>query len=153
PPLLGSVGVWGLFAVCVALMTAYLLRHDPALVERRMAVGAGAEPTRRQKVILALGAPVLCAVFVVAGLHHRFGWSSVPLPIVLAADVEANQRVISSGPYACVRHPMYAGGAVCFLATPLALGSLWALVPAILLCAALVARLLDEERYLSERLA
>jgi protein-S-isoprenylcysteine O-methyltransferase Ste14 len=165
------------FSACVVFITFYLLKHDPALLERRMAVGPRAEQTRRQKIILTLAAPALCAVFVVAGLDHRFDWSSVPVPIVLAADaaavasmllmfrvlrentfaastvrVEANQRVISSGLYAWIRHPMYAGGAVWALTTPLALGSPWALLPAVLVCVALVARLLDEEQYLSAHL-
>lgn len=159
------------------VLTLHLLRHDPALLERRMAVGPRAEQTRRQKIILTLAAPFLCAVPVVAGLDHRFRWSSVPAPIVLAADacmvasmwlmfrvlqentfaastvrVEASQRVISTGLYAWVRHPMYAGGILWVLATPVALGSPWALLPAILICAALVARLLDEEQYLSAHL-
>ncbi len=112
------------------------------------------------------------------GFDHRCRWSSVPVPIVVAADVlvvlglmivfrvfrensyaassvrvEANQPVISTGPYAWVRHPMYAGGVLAFLATPLALGSLWALPPAVLLGGGVVVRLLGEERYLSENLS
>jgi protein-S-isoprenylcysteine O-methyltransferase Ste14 len=174
----GEAWVYGaLFSACVVLITLYLVKHDLALLERRMEVGPRAEQTPRQKIILTLAAPVLCAVFVVSGLDHRFRWSSVPIPVVLAADagvvasmlamfrvlrentfaastvrVEANQRVISTGSYAWVRHPMYAAGAVWVLATPLALGSLWALLPAVLVCAALIARLLDEERYLSAHL-
>jgi protein-S-isoprenylcysteine O-methyltransferase Ste14 len=67
-------------------------------------------------------------------------------------QVGGDQRVITSGPYAVVRHPMYSGAVLLFLATPLALGSLWAYVPAVLLCGAVVARLLREERYLSSHL-
>ena len=62
------------------------------------------------------------------------------------------QRVISTGVYAIVRHPMYASAVPLFLATPLALGSWWGLVPAALLLAMLVWRLLDEEAYLARNL-
>jgi protein-S-isoprenylcysteine O-methyltransferase Ste14 len=111
---------------------------------------------------------------IVPGLDHRLHWSTVPTPLVLLGDVlvvvgfliiffvfkensytagtvkvEANQHVISTGLYRLVRHPMYSGGMVMLLATPLALGSLWALPIAIALCGAIVARLLNEEQYLS----
>jgi protein-S-isoprenylcysteine O-methyltransferase Ste14 len=59
---------------------------------------------------------------------------------------------VSSGPYAIVRHPMYAGGLVMMLATPIALGSVWGLVFAVLTVGALVWRLLDEEEFLSANL-
>jgi protein-S-isoprenylcysteine O-methyltransferase Ste14 len=67
--------------------------------------------------------------------------------------VKAGQRVISTGPYALVRHPMYAGVLLMFLATPLALGSTWALVCAVPLCGVLAARLLDEEQLMLRSLA
>jgi protein-S-isoprenylcysteine O-methyltransferase Ste14 len=117
------------------------------------------------------------AVLVVPGIERHFRPSRIPVPVVLAADavialgfliifftfrenshastvieVSANQQVISTGPYAHVRHPMYSGANLMFLATPFALGSLWALVPALLLVAVIVARLLDEERFLSKNL-
>jgi protein-S-isoprenylcysteine O-methyltransferase Ste14 len=116
---------------------------------------------------------------VTAGLDHRNSWSSpIDLRLVLAADVlvavgfamifgtfrenshasaivevEVGQQVVSTGPYGFVRHPMYAGAIVLFLATPVALGSLWALAPALGLSATVVVRLLDEERYLARRLS
>jgi protein-S-isoprenylcysteine O-methyltransferase Ste14 len=67
-------------------------------------------------------------------------------------EVQPGQSVISTGPYGIVRHPMYSGGVLIILATPLALGSLWAFVCAVLLCGVIAARLLDEERYLSRNL-
>ena len=67
-------------------------------------------------------------------------------------EVQPGQRVISTGPYGIVRHPMYSGGVLMILATSLALGSLWAFVCAVLLCGVIAARLLDEERYLSKDL-
>jgi protein-S-isoprenylcysteine O-methyltransferase Ste14 len=158
-------------------ITLYFLKHAPALIERRMEVGPGAEQEKSQKIIQAIAGALSCAVFMVPGFDHRFHRSSVPAPLALAVDavvmlallivfrvfkensytastvqVEANQQVISTGPYAWIRHPMYAGSALGFLATPFALDSLWALLPAILLCGVVVVRLLDEERYLSENL-
>ena len=64
-----------------------------------------------------------------------------------------NHQVVSNGPYAAVRHPLYATSILGFLATPFALGSLWALPFGILLCTVVVVRLLDEERFLLEHLA
>ena len=119
----------------------------------------------------------MVATYVISPLDHRFGWSTVPAWLTLAADaivalgfygffltfrqnafaaatvkVESEQRVISTGLYAVVRHPMYASAVPLFLVTPLALGSWWGLVPAALLLATLVWRLLDEERYLARNL-
>src|SRR5205823_1999540 len=109
--------------------------------------------------------------------EHRIHGSLVAWPVVLAANavllagfvivmwvfrantytaatvrVEAGQHVVATGPYAWVRHPMYSGSILGYLATPIALGSLWALVPAVLVCAMIVVRLLDEERYLARNL-
>ena len=137
----------------------------------------GAEPEESQKVIQAIAGALACALVIVPGFDYRWRWSAVPIPMVLAADVlvvlgflmiffvfranshaassvrvEADQPVISTGPYRIVRHPMYAGGLVMVLATPCALGSLWALLVAVPLCSVIVVRLLDEERYLSAHL-
>jgi protein-S-isoprenylcysteine O-methyltransferase Ste14 len=67
--------------------------------------------------------------------------------------VETGQRVITTGPYARVRHPMYAGALLLFLGTPLALGSWWGLAVYIPSLAVLVARLRDEEQFLMRNLA
>jgi protein-S-isoprenylcysteine O-methyltransferase Ste14 len=113
----------------------------------------------------------------IPAFDRRFGWSSVPVPAVVAADlvvlaayglfirvlrenrsasrvveVEAGQRVISTGPYSWVRHPMYSAVLAIGLATPLALGSWWGLVPAILLIPVLAARIRNEERLLVHEL-
>lgn len=168
---------WVLFSSYVVFGSWYFVRHDPALVRRRLAIGPAAEPETSQKVFQGAAAVLIVAVHLVPGLDHRFGWSAVPAALVWAGDalmmagwlfvfrvlqtnsfafstvrVEPGQRVVSTGPYAWIRHPMYAGATVALLATPLALGSYWALLPAVLLCAAIVLRLRAEERYLTEHL-
>jgi protein-S-isoprenylcysteine O-methyltransferase Ste14 len=168
---------WILFCFCTLTMTPYFLKHDPQLVERRLEVGPGAEQRKSQKIIQAIAGVLTIALFVVPGLDHRFQWSSVPAAVVLLSDVlvvlalmafffvfrensyaastvkvEADQQVITTGPYRVVRHPMYAGAIVMFLATPIALSSLWALIVAVPLCGVIIVRLLDEERYLSANL-
>ena len=143
-----------------------------------MKAGPGAEQQTAQKIIQAIAGTLALALVVVPGLDHHFGLSYVPAAIVVLADVlvivgfvfvsqvfrensfaastikvEAEQRVISTGPYAIVRHPMYAGASLALLATPIALGSWWGLLIAIAMIAAIVVRLLDEERYLAANLA
>jgi protein-S-isoprenylcysteine O-methyltransferase Ste14 len=168
---------WVLFSASVLLITLYFLKHDPRLVERRLEVGPGAERRRSQVIIQAIASVMLLALFIIPGLDHRLGWSAVPMPVVLAADalvaagfliiffvfrensytsgvvaVEEGQRVVATGPYRLVRHPMYAGASLLFLATPFALGSPWALLAAVPLCGVMVVRLLDEERFLRANL-
>jgi protein-S-isoprenylcysteine O-methyltransferase Ste14 len=168
---------WTVFCTSVLVITLYFLRHDPGLVERRLNVGPAAEPQRSQKIIQAIASVLFCTLLIVPGLDHRMHWSTVPIPIVLMGDVlvaigfaivfrvfrenrhtasivtvEAGQQVISTGPYRLVRHPMYAGGALALMAMPFALGSLYALLVAVPLCGVVVARLLNEERYLSAHL-
>ncbi len=165
------------FLASVVLLTFYFLKRDPHLIENRMTAGPAAEQQRSQKIIQAFTGTLAAILVIVPGLDHRFHWSSVPAPIVILANalvilgfliifrvfeensfaastikVEAEQRVISTGPYRLVRHPMYAGGALLLLATPLALGSLWGLPVAVAISLAIVVRLLDEERYLSVNL-
>jgi protein-S-isoprenylcysteine O-methyltransferase Ste14 len=117
-------------------------------------------------------------IVMVPGLDHRFRWSQVPATLVIVANlfmlaalgfillvvcentfaastitVEHGQRVISTGPYAHVRHPMYAGALPLIFAIPIALGSWWGLLVAAVSLPLLVARILDEERALSGELA
>ena len=112
-------------------------------------------------------------MIILPGFDHRFGWSVVPVPLVLLGDlgvlvgmsvtflvfratthaaatvkVEENQQVISTGLYGIVRHPMYLGALILFFASPLALASFWTLLFVPSLFATLAARLLDEERFL-----
>lgn len=168
---------WLIFGLACFVLGLYFARHDPALVARRMEAGPKAEKEPRQKLILSCASVTLIATYVVCGLDHRFGWSSVPPLLVLIADllvilaaygffvtfrensyaastvtVEAEQPVISSGPYAAVRHPMYTAAIILYVATPAALASWWGLVPAAALAAVIVWRLIDEENYLARNL-
>ncbi len=165
------------FLASVVFLTFYFLKRDPHLIENRMKAGPGAEQQTTQKIIQAFTGTLAAILVIVPGLDHRYHWSTVPASIVILANalvllgfliiyrvfeensfaastikVEAEQRVISTGPYRLVRHPMYAGGVLLLLATPLALGSLWALPVAMAINIGIVVRLLDEERYLSANL-
>lgn len=168
---------WVYMAVLIIPMLSvmlYFLKHDPELLDRRLRTR---EKERPQKAIIALSYPLFLAAFLLPGFDRRFGWSSVPGALVAAADVivlagyglfvlvirensfasrivevEARQRVVSTGPYAIVRHPMYVANILIYLASPLALGSFWALLPALLTPAVMVARILNEEKVLKEKL-
>ncbi len=165
------------FLGCSCAITIDLWGHDRQLLERRLKAGPGAEIRKSQNLIQALASACFIAILVVPALDHRFGWSHVSLATEAIGDVttaigffvvhrtfQANsfsgatiqiaqqQSVISTGPYSLVRHPMYAGALILLLGTPLALGSLWGLLPLIPMTAVLVARLLDEEDVLTEGL-
>lgn len=171
---------WVFFAVfllCSALTTLYVERHDPALLERRLKAGFRTEQRPRQKAVQALASFAFSVAMVVPALDHRFGWSHVPLGVVILGDVMvalgylavlrvfkentfasalievgSEQRVIDSGPYALVRHPMYGSALLMLAGIPLALGSLWGLCVLPLFVALLVWRLLDEETLLVQDL-
>ena len=162
-----------LFASSSAAITVYLWKRDQALLSRRVSAGPIAEKSRAQQIIQLFASIGFLAILVVPSLDHRFSWSHVPLWIVLAGDllvvlgfyivfrvfcvntftsatIEVNeqQTVISTGPYAFVRHPMYSGALVMLLGTPLALASWWGLIAFVVMVAVIVIRLLDEEKLL-----
>ena len=170
--------VWTLFAVCCVAMTQYFLTRDRALIARRMESGPVAEREPRQKLIQTFSSVLVVAIFLVSALDYGGGWSSVPVAAVqigaalivlgfavmfqafrdnsFAASiiqVDRGQKVIDTGLYARVRHPMYSGALLMFAGIPLALASWWGLVPVVLLAAAIVWRLTDEERFLARNLA
>ncbi len=165
------------FGPCVVI-TVYVAKNDPALLERRMKAGAKAETEPGQKIIQAVTFAAFLADFVVSVLDHRFRWSSVPLWVTIFGDslilagflmvfvvfkansytsgiieVAPEQTVISTGPYAVVRHPMYSGALLMLIGIPLALGSWWGELANIVMTAALACRLLNEERFLSANLS
>ena len=180
----GTVAYWQAWAFLATFgasslaITIYLAVRDPALLARRVAAGPVAEQQRSQQVIQSLASLAFLAVFVIAGLDRRYGWSHVPAAVSIAGDVvvaiglgivalvfrantftsatiavEAEQQVVSTGPYAIVRHPMYAGAFLMLLGVPAALGSWWSAVAVVPLYAVIVWRLLDEERVLVRDLA
>jgi len=157
--------------------TLYLMRHDRALLERRIRGGPTAERRPAQRVIMLCTSIAFVALLVVPALDFRFRWSAVPLGGVVAGDllvvigfylifrvyrentftsatieVAENQKVISTGPYTIVRHPMYASALLYLLGTPLALGSYWGLVALGAMMPFLLWRLYDEERFLAKNL-
>jgi protein-S-isoprenylcysteine O-methyltransferase Ste14 len=168
---------WSIFTGASALITLYLMRKDPALLKRRMSGGPMAEKQPVQKFIMLCVSVGIIALLVVPALDQRFGWSAVPLAAIVAGDVlvavglglvflvyrentftsatievAENQKVVSTGPYAIVRHPMYASASLYLLGTPLALGSYWGFVPIAAMMPFLIWRLLDEERFLARNL-
>jgi protein-S-isoprenylcysteine O-methyltransferase Ste14 len=166
-----------IFMGASVLTTLYLMRKDRALLERRMRGGPMAEKRPAQKLIMLCTSSGFIALLIVPAIDYRFGWSVVPPGGVVAGDVLVaigfflifrvyrenpfssatidvvkNQKVISTGPYAVVRHPMYASAILYLIGTPLALGSYWGFVPIAAMMPFLIWRLLDEERFLARNL-
>lgn len=166
------------FFVSVILITIYLFKNDPKLLERRVEAGPTAEKEKSQKIIQALASVFFGLIFVIAGFDYRFHWSNVPAYISIIAngfvalgffivflvfkenshtsaiiEVDKDQKVISTGPYGIIRHPMYSGAFLMLLFSAIALGSYWALLSVVLLIFTIVARLLDEEKFLSKNLS
>jgi protein-S-isoprenylcysteine O-methyltransferase Ste14 len=165
------------FVCASGALTMYLAIHDPKLLERRMNVGPRAEKEPAQKIIMVLATLGFIAMLVFPALDYRFGWSPVPASVSVLGDalialgflftffvfkensygastiqIAEGQTVISTGPYAFVRHPMYAAALVMLLGIPLALGSWWGLFALLLVLPVLIWRLLDEERFLRRNL-
>lgn len=153
---------------------AYFSVKDPELLKRRMRTR---EKEAAQRKVIGLSYLYFLAAFILPGLDVRFGWSQVPPLVSIIADVfvfagymifvwvmnfnsylsrvvevDANQKVVSNGPYAIVRHPMYFGVSILYIASPLALGSYWAILPALLIVPLLAARIRNEEEVLRREL-
>jgi protein-S-isoprenylcysteine O-methyltransferase Ste14 len=165
------------FASSLAL-TLYLMIADPALLQRRMRGGPAAEKEPVQKIIMVFASLGFVGLLVVPALDHRFAWSQMAPTMALAGDglvgigwiaiffvfrensftsatieLAPDQKVISTGPYALVRHPMYAGALVMLLGIPIALGSWWGILVVAAMLPALIWRLLEEEKFLARNLA
>jgi protein-S-isoprenylcysteine O-methyltransferase Ste14 len=171
---------WVFLANYIALslaITLYLMKNDPALLERRMRGGPLAERQPAQRIIMWLVSFGFVSMIAVPALDHRFGWSHMPPSAALAGnglvllgwlgiflvfrensfasatiEAAADHRVISTGPYAWVRHPMYSAALILLAGIPIALGSWWALLDVVAIVPALVWRLLDEEKFLARTL-
>jgi protein-S-isoprenylcysteine O-methyltransferase Ste14 len=164
------------FAASLAI-SFYLIRKDPALLARRMSGGPFAEKEPVQRLIMSITSLGFIGLLVFPAVDHRLGWSDLPGWAAIAGDVimllgwlgiyfvfrensfasatiesSADQRVISTGPYAWVRHPMYAAALVLLLGIPLALGSIWGVLIVLALVPVLIWRLMDEERFLVDHL-
>jgi protein-S-isoprenylcysteine O-methyltransferase Ste14 len=171
---------WTFLAVyfgCSVAISLYLMKADPELLERRMRGGPTAEKEAAQKVIMCFVSLGFIGLLVLPALDHRFAWSQMSPCAALAGDVlvaigwlaiffvfkentftsatielAPDQKVISTGPYALVRHPMYSGALVMLAGMPIALGSWWGLLVMVAVMPALIWRLFDEEKFLARNL-
>lgn len=166
------------FLATTILPSIYLAVRYPEALARRMRAGPAAETRPAQRIIMTLTLTLVVATFVLSALDHRFGWSQVPVWLVIVGDVlvaaglsvaqlvvvqnnyaaatvrvEAGQPLVSTGLYGLVRHPMYTGAAVMMVGTPLALDSYWGLLGVLASAPVIVARIRDEEQMLIEELA
>jgi protein-S-isoprenylcysteine O-methyltransferase Ste14 len=157
--------------------TIYLARYDTPLLERRLAAGPWQEKERSQRVIVSAIILAFFAAIVWPALDYRFGVSRVPGAVSILGEaitiasflamfwvlttnswaaanvsVAADQRVVTTGPYAYVRHPMYACAIWLFAGMPLALGAWWPIALVLLVVPVLIWRLTDEERVLQRDL-
>ncbi|HEV3411010.1 MAG TPA: isoprenylcysteine carboxylmethyltransferase family protein [Puia sp.] len=163
-----------IFFTGALLITVYLFVFDKHLLQSRLAAGPLAEPTASQKLIQAAASLAFIGIYLISALDHKYLWSTVPQPICFLSDalcllafvflffvfkqntflsakieVQDQQRVITTGLYAVVRHPMYTGALILMLFTPLALGSFWGLIPSLILVIIIGVRAVDEEHQLS----
>ena len=164
-----------LLFVPMLLMGIVMLARARDLLAKRL---DAKEKQAAQKGVQSLAGLVFMAGFVLAGLDFRFGWSDMPLPVVIAASVifligyglyaevmrenaylsrtvkvEEGQTVISTGLYGIVRHPMYLASVLMFLSIPLVMGSWYALIPFAFYPVLMVVRILDEEKLLTAELS
>ena len=171
----GGLLFLGLLFVPMLLMGIVMLARARDLLRKRL---DAKEKQAAQKGVQSLAGLVFMAGFVLAGLDFRFGWSDMPLPVVIAASVifligyglyaevmrenaylsrtvkvEEGQTVISTGLYGIVRHPMYLASVLMFLSIPLVMGSWYALIPFAFYPVLMVVRILDEEKLLTAELA
>lgn len=172
----GSLEYWQGWLFCTAIFTpalfvaGYFLKRSPEFLQRRMKFR---EKELKQKTIIKIANTIFFFGILIPGFDFRFSWSTVPIWLVLISDavilagyyliflafkenefagrtveVFKGQRVVDTGPYSVVRHPMYAGLIPLFLFIPLALGSFWAVPPFILVSVIIILRILNEEELL-----
>ena len=160
----------GLLFVPMLILGTVLLIKAPNLLKKRL---EAKEKENTQKSVVAMSALLFVAGFVVAGLDFRFSWSKMPLWVVIVSsvvllisyalyaevmrenaylsrtiEVQEDQKVVDTGLYGVVRHPMYAVTLWLFLAIPLVLGSWWSLVCFVPYIAVIVIRIHNEEKVL-----
>jgi protein-S-isoprenylcysteine O-methyltransferase Ste14 len=167
----------GVFVASTLGFTVYLAIYDKPLLERRLRSGPQFEQEWSQKIIVSLVFVAFFAMIVVPALDYRYGWSPVAPWVSILGDglivlsflfifwvtrvnsfaasnirVEKEQCVIDTGPYAHVRHPMYASAIWLFVGLPLALGSWWSLGLIVPFKLVLLWRIFDEEQVLQRDL-
>ncbi|MCW2587706.1 MAG: putative protein-S-isoprenylcysteine methyltransferase [Mycobacterium sp.] len=168
----------GVYLASSIVPTAYIGRKQPAALQRRMRAGPTAETRPAQRIIITAIVLLVAATLVISAFDHRFGWTTLPLAVIVLGDVlvaaglivaqlviiqngyasanitvETGQPLVSTGLYGVVRHPMYLGVVINMIGTPLALDSLWGFVTVALVVPVLAARIVDEERMLVAELA
>jgi len=163
-----------ILVISIVLIFIYLYRNDTKLLERRLNKTEKENSQKRAQLFFNI---LYICLLVLSSLDHRFLWSNVPFSFVMVGDflvafgyfiifmvlknntfasaiieLAPDHKVISTGLYAFIRHPMYLGAIVLLLGTPLALGSWWGLLIFILIVYNITMRLLDEEKFLSQDL-
>lgn len=163
-----------IIVVPMIFVLCYFLRNDPNFLERRT---RAKEKEKDQNIIQFVFSFIFLSGFAIPGFDKRYGWSDVPIYLVLTVDVvillgylliffvfkqnsyasrivevERDQKVISTGLYSFVRHPMYIGVIIMLIPTPIALGSYWGLIPMATIPIALVFRIKNEEKVLRKNL-
>jgi protein-S-isoprenylcysteine O-methyltransferase Ste14 len=180
----GTLNYWQAWAFIATFLVAtifpsiYIVRTNPAALQRRMHGGPWAEARTLQKIVITSVFVGLSGMLAFCAYDHRMGWSQPPDSVCLLGDVllatglgiamlviiqngyaaatvtvETGQKVVSTGVYTFVRHPMYVGNVILMVGAPLALGSYWGLLFVLPGVAALVFRIRDEETLLSQELA
>jgi protein-S-isoprenylcysteine O-methyltransferase Ste14 len=176
----GTINYWQVYLYFAILLVPmifvllYFLKNDPMFLERRT---RAKEKEKEQIIIQIVFSFIFLSGFVIPGLDKRFGWSHIPILIVIVADivilfgyliiflvfkqnsyasrvveVEKDQKIITTGLYGIVRHPMYIGVIIMYVPTPIALGSYWGLLPMATIPLALVFRIINEEKVLCKNL-
>jgi protein-S-isoprenylcysteine O-methyltransferase Ste14 len=176
----GTIRYWeawvylGILFIPILFVFIFLFKNNPELLERRMRTQETEKP---QKLIIKISIFAFFLTFIIPGLDHRFNWSTVPVAVVIIADiiviagylifflvikenayasriieVEEDQKVISTGLYAVIRHPMYLGVLLMYLFSPIALGSFWAVIAFLPLLVLILFRIFNEEQVLAKEL-
>lgn len=176
----GSLSFWeawfycGIVFIPMFFVMIYFLIKDPAFIERRLNFK---EKEKEQKLIIKIGNILFLSGFLIPGFDYRYNWSEVNQTTVLifgafaligyiiviitfmansyasrVVEVVDGQKIITTGIYSIIRHPMYLGVLIMYLSTPFVLGSLWSLIPFSLIIPILILRILNEEKVLKSEL-
>ena len=165
----------GILFIPMLLAGLVMLCKNPELLKKRL---NAKEKQREQNLVVKLSGLMFIVGFIVAGLDYRFQWLVLPKPIPFIAaaiflvgyilyaevlrenaylsrtiEVQEGQKVIDTGLYGVVRHPMYGATLLLFLAMPLVLGSVYALLVFLAYPVLIAVRIKNEEKVLEEGLA